>query len=111
MLTDVIRLAPTIFVCSPISAYWNPDGHDGRCLNYNVFGTWKPLPNIITDIVMLILPMPILWRTNISRPKKIGLIATFAAASAGIVGASLRLGFYVRRTYVDRPGTAQTTSE
>ncbi|KAL9093807.1 MAG: hypothetical protein Q9159_000109 [Coniocarpon cinnabarinum] len=104
-------LVPTILVCQPISSYWTDHGPPWKCIDYNVVGTWISFPNIISDIVILVLPMPILWHMHLRRTKKIGLAITFATGSAGAVGACMRLGFYIQRTYVERPGAQQTTSE
>ncbi|KAL9051573.1 MAG: hypothetical protein Q9162_005928 [Coniocarpon cinnabarinum] len=46
--------------------------------------------------------MPILWHTQMSVPKKLGLVITFATGSAGLIGACLRLALYVHRTYFER---------
>ena len=107
----VAWLVPTIIVCRPISVFWSLEGHQGKCLNYNVFGTWISLPNIITDLVLLILPMPVLWKTQISILRKLGLMAIFAVGCAGTIGACFRMAFYIHRTYVERQGTKQTTSK
>ena len=102
-------MIPVIVICRPISAYWSLQGQRGRCLNYDVLGTFLSLPNLASDIALLILPGPILWKTQLSLTKRLGLILTFAAGSAGVIGACLRLGFYIRRTYVVRPGSDETT--
>ena len=39
------------------------------------------VPNIVTDVVMLILPMPVIWRLKISRAQKAGLTVTFLLGS------------------------------
>ena len=81
-MNAVAWLVPTIVVCHPISAYWDPEGHQGRCINYNVFGTWISLPNILSDLILMGLPMPVLWLLNMSTAKKLGVIATLAVGSA-----------------------------
>ena len=83
-------LVPTIVVCYPISAFWSLHGRQGRCLNYNVFGTWISVPNIVSDLIMLVLPIPILWKMNLDRTKKLGIILTFAVGCTGILGACIR---------------------
>ena len=104
-------LVPTVVVCRPISAYWSLEESGGKCLDYNVFGVWISLPNIITDLMLLVLPLPILWRTRLSIAKRIGLIITFATSSVGIIGPCLRLSIHVHRTYVEQPGSKQTTGK
>ena len=105
-------LVPTILVCQPISTYWTPNflSH-GHCINSPIFGTWKTFPNIVSNLVMLVLPMPTLYKMNMARAKKIGVMITFMAGSVGLIGACLRFGFYVQRNYVTRPGRSQSTRE
>lgn len=83
-------LVPSVTVCHPISAFWNPEEHQSKCINYNIFGTWISLPNIASDLVMLVLPMPLLWKMHASVARRFGLIITFAAGCGGIVGGCLR---------------------
>ena len=81
VINAISWLLPTIFVCRPISQFWSPEGHQGRCINYNVFGTWISFPHIITDLVILVLPLPILLKTQMKQAKKIGLIIVFLTGS------------------------------
>ena len=104
-------LVPSIMVCRPISAYWSLKSNRGKCLDTDILGTWISLPNIVTDVMMLILPIPILWKTQMGVPKKLGLILTFATGSAGCIGACIRLASYIKRVYVVRGGTQVTTSK
>ena len=104
-------LVPSITVCRPISAYWSLQGNRGKWLDTDILGTWISLPNIVTDMMMLILPMPILWKTQMGVPKKLGLILTFATGSAGCIGACIRLASYIKRVYVVQAGTQATTSK
>lgn len=39
------------------------------------------IPSLVTDVVMLVLPWPILLRLQMRTAEKIGLILTFLAAS------------------------------
>ena len=111
ILNAISWLIPSIVVCHPISQFWNVNGHQpGHCLDYNIFGTWISLPHVVSDLVMLALPIPIIYRTQMKIAKKLGLAFTFVVASCGIVTATLRLASYIRRTYVTRPGTNETTS-
>ena len=119
-------LIPSVIVCRPISVFWSFGSHQGHCINTSVFGTWISLPHIITDLMILALPFPILLKTQLSFSKKVGLILTFLAASqyvsvlqtpiltdmipSGIAAACVRLGFYISRTYVERPGLNESVS-
>ncbi|KAJ4298933.1 hypothetical protein N0V90_004176 [Kalmusia sp. IMI 367209] len=102
---------PSVLVCSPPSSYWNPptDGSIPKCLDIKMIGTWIPFPHIVSDLVILILPLPILIEMQLKLSKKIGLIITFNTGSMGLIGACIRFGIYVHRNYVVN-ASAQDTS-
>ena len=81
IVNAIAWLVPSILVCRPISQFWNPEGHQGRCLDYNTFGTWISLPHIMSDLVIMALPLPVLYKQQMKPGKKIGLIFTFLTAS------------------------------
>ena len=66
-----------IFTCVPVSAIWNPDVK-GRCINSDDLYLACSSFNIATDFVILGLPMPKLWRLNVSITQKIQLTLIFA---------------------------------
>lgn len=45
------------------------------------FVRWSTLPNILTDVIMLILPLPSIWNLQLRTPLKIGLTITFLTGS------------------------------
>ena len=76
----------TIFQCSPIDSFWEWDyssvplldchGPDsgsppGRYLGYTI-------PHIVTDAVLLILQMPLVWKLQMRRSQKVMLTVVFA---------------------------------
>ena len=50
--------------------------------------------NAITDLVMLVLPLPSIWHLNTTRSKKIGLTIVFLTGSIGIVASCIRLSVF-----------------
>jgi hypothetical protein len=103
---------PSVLVCSPPSSYWTPstDGTIPRCLNIKMIGTWIPFPHIVSDLVILILPLPILIKMQLKLSKKIGLTITFIAGSMGLIGACIRFGVYVHRNYVVNASAEMTST-
>ncbi len=67
--------------CRPFVANWNPEFPGAHCINKLAFYRYGSIPNILTDIAMLILPMKVLLNLQVSTRLKIGLIATFAVGS------------------------------
>lgn len=68
-------------MCIPLQYLWNRTIPGGHCININAWYRWSSLVNIITDVVMLILPLPTVWKIQSSRKIKIGLTITFATGS------------------------------
>ena len=67
--------------CTPFAANWYPDLRGAHCINKLAFYRYGSIPNILTDIAMLILPLKVVWNLQTSTRLKIGLIATFTAGS------------------------------
>jgi len=82
MSAVIVNVALSIWQCSPVAYAWDKTIPGGHCSN-NVQAhiRWGSLPNIITDVVMLILPLPVVWKLNTSRRSKIGLTITFLTGS------------------------------
>ncbi|KAJ0335251.1 hypothetical protein COL922a_009516 [Colletotrichum nupharicola] len=65
--------------CQPINFFWNGwDGeHEGTCLDLNRVGLGHVALNITLDIVMLLLPITQLYKLQMDRKKKLGVMAMF----------------------------------
>lgn len=77
-LVDGIIVCFTI--CQPFSYQWDPSSL-GKCGNwllvYKVYG----IPNILTDLAILALPLPMLSRLQMGKAQKMGLLLTLLTAS------------------------------
>ena len=67
--------------CQPLNYTWDKTIPGGHCININAFYRWISLPNILTDLAMLILPIPLVWSLHTSTSRKIGLTITFLTGS------------------------------
>lgn len=76
----IIVIFITIFQCKPISALWKEIVRT-NCVNTQVFFEYSSFPNFITDIIMLVTPLPEIWRLNTSKNMKLGVTITFLTAS------------------------------
>lgn len=66
----------TVFSCIPIEYNWNRK-IDGHCGNPNALFNSGLALNLFNDICIILLPIPIIWRIQITRAEKIGLSSTF----------------------------------
>lgn len=67
-----------LFTCTPVKKSWVHD-LPGSCTNWKMALIGTAIPNICTDFILLILPMPILWRLQVGLSRKIALAGAFAA--------------------------------
>ena len=68
-------------MCQPINYLWDRNVSGGHCFDIANFFRWSSFMNILTDVAMLILPLPAVWTIKTSRNMKIGLTITFATGS------------------------------
>ena len=69
-----------IFQCKPIAFQWDKT-IQGTCINQIGYYRWIRLPNIIHDVVILVLHILIIWKLRIAVRQKIALISVFAFGS------------------------------
>ncbi len=70
----LVSIAFQIFMCHPRVAFWQPLLTPGHCFtSYKASGIF----NVISDFVILIIPMVPLWKLNLSRGKKLSLVGIF----------------------------------
>lgn len=90
ILTWVIYFGLQMGICTPFSFHWDKSIPHGKCLNEFAMFIWIGIPSIVTDLAMIILPLPIIWGLQTSTSQKIGLTITFLTGSVGIVTAIIR---------------------
>lgn len=65
-----------VFQCSPVNALWNPQVK-GKCIDLDDELLVSSALNVSTDVLILVIPLPILWRLQISMERKVQLIGIF----------------------------------
>ncbi|KAL4779048.1 hypothetical protein BJX76DRAFT_362139 [Aspergillus varians] len=82
------------FECSPIRYQWDKSIPGGRCIKVTTFYRWMSFPNIVTDAVMLVLPLPMVFKLHLSWSQKTGLAIIFATGGVGIITSCLRFAIF-----------------
>lgn len=67
----------TIFQCSPVQYAWDKSIPGGTCLDQALFYVYCSLPNVITDVAILLLPIPMIIKLHTNQSQKIGLSLVF----------------------------------
>ena len=65
-----------IFSCNPVNGFWDTSV-PSTCVNAALYYTAVAVPNIMTDIIMLCLPLQMVWRLQKSLAQRIALSLTF----------------------------------
>jgi hypothetical protein len=69
-------------MCTPISYLWEPQKHpDGHCININLWWQWGNIPQTVTDLMILVLPLPALWNLKLNTRAKVGVMITMCTGS------------------------------
>jgi hypothetical protein len=66
-----------IFLCYPIQGFWDKTV-DARCIPTNLQWHVNAAGNIATDIIVFVLPLPVIGQLNLPKTQKLLLIALFS---------------------------------
>ena len=71
----------TIFQCTPVRAAWNFFLTERRCINFvNYLYAFSAI-NVFTDILLVVLPWPYLWKLKMPLKQRIVLCVLFAGGT------------------------------
>ncbi|KAF1974689.1 hypothetical protein BU23DRAFT_530988 [Bimuria novae-zelandiae CBS 107.79] len=79
----------SVFQCLPISAFWTQD--HSKCIDQFVAWFFNASANIVSDLVIIILPMPVIRDLNLRRRQKNLLMGVFAVGGFVCVVSIIRL--------------------
>ncbi|KAK0362253.1 hypothetical protein LTR91_012044 [Friedmanniomyces endolithicus] len=80
-----------VFFCKPIAAYWDLEMTDGKCFDRGVVWFTNAGINIVSDIAVAALPLPMLKQLRIQRRPKIALMVVFGLGGFTCIVSILRL--------------------
>ena len=67
--------------CTPFAYQWDKTIPGGQCVNIEAYYQSTSVPNIVTDLIILVLPVPTVLKLQASPLRKIGLLMVFLAGS------------------------------
>ncbi|KAF2685508.1 hypothetical protein K458DRAFT_13206 [Lentithecium fluviatile CBS 122367] len=71
----------TMFQCVPFAFNWDKNIQGATCFNFRAFATSSSVPNIVTDVVVLFLPIRTVVDLKISIGRRVGLMLIFLTGS------------------------------
>ncbi|MCJ1244556.1 hypothetical protein MMC30_001754 [Trapelia coarctata] len=78
-----------ILSCIPIEAFWN-FSIEGNCYDGLKWNIGIGIPNILTDFIILVFPMPMVWRLQMRPSQKIAVSVAFILGGFIVVVSTLR---------------------
>ncbi|KAI0197609.1 hypothetical protein F4808DRAFT_438687 [Astrocystis sublimbata] len=94
-LWGISELTTTSVQCTPVAYQWDKT-IDGRCIDQLTYYRWISVPNVIHDVAMLILPLPMVWNLQIELRQKLALSAVFLIGSIGCIASFVRLSIFFK---------------
>ncbi|KAI9707759.1 MAG: hypothetical protein M1836_000721 [Candelina mexicana] len=86
-----------IFACKPFAYRWNgAGGNKAKCFDVTLHSVLNEAINMIVDLLIIGLPIPMVWALHLSTKKKIGVILVFATGLLVVAVAAVRLAITVR---------------
>ncbi|KKZ62461.1 hypothetical protein EMCG_03124 [[Emmonsia] crescens] len=85
-----------IVACQPISYYWTQveDAKSGRCLFHpHVFYLGNAAANVVTDVLILLVPIPLVWKLQMPTSKKLLVCSLFLLGTFVCVVSFVRIKF------------------
>ena len=73
----IATIVAAFFICIPLNLLWNPGIVGGHCFDIGSYYRWSSFFSVLTDLMMLVLPLPVIWKLNTSRNVKLGLTVVF----------------------------------
>ena len=81
VLWCLAHVITVIFSCRPIAFAWDKTIQGGKCINQNNFSYGTSAANFLTDIAVLILPIPWLVKLQMQPGKKVAVAGIFLLGS------------------------------
>jgi hypothetical protein len=79
-----------IFKCQPIAKSWNPF-LEGTCADEFVPGGETGIFNVISDVYILLLPIPMIWKLQTDVKRKVQLLTVFSVGLFATITSIIRL--------------------
>ncbi|SPQ24632.1 0ec0b235-2f10-408a-9ebd-c29ad514edeb [Thermothielavioides terrestris] len=81
-----------IFTCNPVSGFWD-SSIKAKCIPDIPQWYINAGGNIITDVVVFTLPLPVLWKLQLARPSRILLVGIFSLGFFTVVISIIRIRY------------------
>ncbi|KAI9817082.1 MAG: hypothetical protein M1826_001664 [Phylliscum demangeonii] len=97
-LWTVYSFLQTLLLCIPIAKAWDLSMRGGRCLVVKWPSILNGAMNAATDLLVLVLPIPMVMRLQMGTRQKTGMLAIVLMGSFATIASFVRFGIFVDQT-------------
>ncbi|KAK4864288.1 hypothetical protein LT330_010081 [Penicillium expansum] len=97
-----------IFICVPVQKLWYPQ-IPGRCINQVATWVANAVSTIATDVVILVLPIPQVWKLQLRMSEKIAVLVAFSLGFFVVFASAYRFSVLFSYTPLDSSYTLART--
>ncbi|TVY88724.1 hypothetical protein LAWI1_G005141 [Lachnellula willkommii] len=93
IIINVVTIILILAQCPHFATLWDPIGTPGRCWNPSVqadFGYFQGATNTLTDIVLTVMPISIIWNLQLAKKLKIALSVLLGLSSFAMIASIIR---------------------
>ncbi|KAL9021485.1 MAG: hypothetical protein Q9185_001278 [Variospora sp. 1 TL-2023] len=95
-------IVSSFLICRPLNCWWDKSSPDCKCINATHVGYFiTSPPDIISNLAILILPIPWLWNLQMQTRKKVAIILILLLGSFSVIGSIIRVPFLSKLNYDD----------
>ncbi|CAJ0547958.1 Ff.00g047120.m01.CDS01 [Fusarium sp. VM40] len=87
----VILFCLVLFACKPMAMNWDITVTDGVCINQTKTYIATAAVNIISDLFLFVLPLPMVFQLQLPAKQKIGLMGIFTIGSLTVITSIVRV--------------------
>ncbi|RAL04833.1 uncharacterized protein BO80DRAFT_209742 [Aspergillus ibericus CBS 121593] len=80
-----------IFACNPIAKNWDVTITHGHCIDRTGFYLATAITNTVSDIILVLIPIPVVFRLRLPLVQKLGISCMFGIGCLTIITSILRL--------------------
>jgi hypothetical protein len=95
VLISLHQIIVVIFACDPIEAQWNITIADKTCISFGAVYITGSTPNVVTDLLILLMPVPYVWRLHAPVSQRLILVGMFMLACFVSIVSIMRLTILV----------------
>ncbi|KAL4808625.1 hypothetical protein BDV18DRAFT_88184 [Aspergillus unguis] len=91
-IAEVVKIR----MCDPVPAYWTQDDPNAKCLDQRAALIADSVISVVSDLLILTLPLPLTWSLQMSRNKKLRVVGMLSAGGLATAFSIYRLILVLR---------------